>query len=61
MGDILNLRAARKRAARRKAEQAAEQNRHAHGRTKSERMLSDAREAKARLALDQHRIEGESE
>ncbi|HVX99531.1 MAG TPA: DUF4169 family protein [Pseudorhodoplanes sp.] len=62
MGDILNLRTARKRVARQKADQAAEQNRRAFGRSKSERKLAAAREAKAQLALDQHRIgNGESE
>jgi len=62
MGDILNLRTARKRVARREAEQAAAQNRLAHGRATSERKLSDARKAKAQLALDRHRIgNGESE
>jgi hypothetical protein len=62
MGDIVNLRTARKRAARRKADQTAEQQRRTHGRTKSERVLSATRDEKARRNLDQHRIgNGESE
>jgi hypothetical protein len=62
MGDVLNLRTARKRAARRKADQTAEQQRRAHGRTKSERVFTAASETKAHRILDQHRIgNGESE
>jgi hypothetical protein len=62
MGDIVNLRTARKRAARLEAEKKAEQQRRARGRTKSERVLSNARDEKARRTLDQHRIgNGESE
>jgi hypothetical protein len=62
MGDIVNLRTARKQAARLKANRKAEQQRRAHGRTKSERVLSAARDEKARRTLDQHRLgNGESE
>jgi hypothetical protein len=62
MGDIINLRTARKRAARRKAEQSASQKRLVHGRAKPERALAAAREDKAQRNLDQHRIgNGESE
>jgi hypothetical protein len=62
MGDIVNLRVARKRAARREADQTAEQQRRVHGRSKTERALSAARDTKAQRALDQHRIgNGESE
>lgn len=62
MGDILNLRTARKRAARRQADQTAEQKRLVHGRSKSERKLTAAREDRAQHTLDQHRIgNGESE
>jgi hypothetical protein len=62
MGDIINLRTARRRAARRKAEQSAEEKRLVHGRTKSERTLTAARDKKAQRKLDQHRIgNGEAE
>ncbi len=57
MGDLVNLRTARKRAKRRQAERAAASNRLAHGRTKAERILELSRRDKARKNLDQHRIE----
>ena|SRR5262245_4220752 len=57
MGDILNLRKARKTAERRVAEQKAAANRLLHGRTKSERELEAARKNKDRRDLDRHRIE----
>src|SRR5262245_32481068 len=57
MGDILNLRRARKSAQRRAAEQKAAANRLLHGRTKSERELEAARNSKERRDLDRHRIE----
>jgi DNA-binding helix-hairpin-helix protein with protein kinase domain len=56
MGDLVNLRTARKRAKRRRAEQAAAANRLAHGRSKSERTLTQAKSDKVRENLDQHRI-----
>jgi len=46
MGDVVNLRTARKRV-----------NRLAHGQPKAERALSEAHSDKARRDLDQHRIE----
>jgi Domain of unknown function (DUF4169) len=57
MGDIVNLRTARKQAKRRQAEQKAASNRLAHGRSKLERTLEQSRSEKARKSLDQHRIE----
>jgi uncharacterized protein DUF4169 len=57
MGDILNLRRARKNAARRAAEQKAAANRLLHGRSKSERELEAARKDKERSDLDRRRIE----
>jgi hypothetical protein len=57
MGDLVNLRTARKRAKRRQAEQAAASNRQAHGRSKAERAFEQSRGDKARRGLDQHRIE----
>ncbi len=57
MGDIVNLRAARKQAKRRQADKKAASNRLAHGRSKAERVLDQSRSDKAREGLDQHRIE----
>ena len=52
MGDIVNLRNARKR-----AERTASANRLLHGRSKAERELEAKRKVKARRDLDRHRIE----
>jgi hypothetical protein len=57
MGDIVNLRTARKRAKRLEAEQKAASNRVVHGRSKAERALEQSRSHKARRNLAQHRIE----
>jgi hypothetical protein len=57
MGDVINLRKARKRAKRKLGEQRADANRLLHGRSKAERILEAARQAKDRRRLDQHRIE----
>ncbi len=57
MAEVVNLRIARKRAARGKAERLAAENRHANGVTKSERTLSEAKDKQLRDVLDQHRIE----
>ncbi len=57
MGDVVNLRTARKRAARKQAEQVAAENRIRFGRSKEERSLTQARAGKTRRDLDQHRIE----
>jgi hypothetical protein len=57
MGDIVNLRRARKRAERQVAEREAAANRLLHGRSKAERDLASKRDAKARRDLDRHRIE----
>jgi len=57
MGPVVNLRIERKRAKRRKAEQAAAANRLAHGRSKADQNLKRARSDKDRRSLDQHRIE----
>ena len=57
MGDLVNLRTARKRAKRRQAEQAAASNRLAHGRSKAERALERSRGEQTSKKLDQHRIE----
>jgi hypothetical protein len=57
MGDIVNLRRARKRAERQIAEQKASANRLLHGRSKVERELEAERDAKAHRDLEHHRIE----
>jgi hypothetical protein len=57
MGELVNLRTARKRAKRRQAEQAAASNRLTFGRSKSERKLTQLKGDKAQRSLDQHRIE----
>jgi Domain of unknown function (DUF4169) len=57
MGDIVNLRAERKRAKRAMAEHAAAANRLLHGRSKSARELDRARAAKTKRDLDGARLE----
>jgi hypothetical protein len=57
MAEVVNLRIARKRAARRAAERGAAAQRLAHGAAKSERSKTAAERDKASQTLDQHRIE----
>ena len=57
MGDIIKLREARKQANRLREVERAAANRLLHGRTKAERKLVEAREAKAHRDLDQHRVD----
>ena len=57
MGDIVNLRRARKKAERQLAERKASANRLLHGRNKAERELEAKRDAKARRDLDRHQTE----
>ena len=57
MAEIVNLRLARKRAARSKAEDHAAEQRLAHGASKVERNRAAADQDKARQILDQHHIE----
>ena len=59
MADVVNLRQFRKRNLRDAAAKQAEVNRARFGRTKSERVLDEARAGRAKDLLDQHRIEGE--
>jgi len=61
MSEIVNLRRERKRAARQLAENQAAANRLLHGRSKAERALQAAREAKSRGQLEQHRIDAGDE
>jgi hypothetical protein len=56
MGDLVNLRAVRKRTKRRQAEETAASNRLEHGRSKAERALERSRSEKALKHLEQHRI-----
>ncbi len=57
MGCIVNLRTARKRAGRLRAEQEAAQKRLAYGRFKAEKTLARTLSDKAHKNLDQKRIE----
>ena len=57
VGELVNLRTARKQAKRRDAEKAAASSRLAHGRSKAERSLEHSRKEKAQNDLDRHRIE----
>jgi len=57
MGQLVNLRTARKRAARDKAAEQAAAKRLQHGRPKSEQALQAAQSEQARRNLDRHRID----
>jgi len=57
MNDPVNLRLFRKRKARDEKEQAAQTNRILHGRTRAEKDLTEARNAKARHDHDVGKIE----
>lgn len=57
MGEIVNLRRARKKRARDDAEAEAAKNRAAHGRTKAERRMAATKRGKDEAALDGHRLE----
>lgn len=57
MGEILNLRLARKARARAEAERAAAANRLLHGRTKQEKGAAAAEQARLRAAIDGAKIE----
>lgn len=56
MAEIINLRWARKQRARQDADEQAQQNRIAFGRTKAERQLTKAERDKAARTLDGHRL-----
>ena len=57
MGDVINLRQARKARDRRAAEQAANEARARHGRTKAERALEKAEAERATRNIEQSRRE----
>jgi len=61
MGDVVNLRKVRKQAGRQLEQKRAAENRLRFGRTKVERELGRARDAKVRRDLDQHRVEAGDE
>ena len=58
MGNLVNLRQFRKRAARKQSETLAAANRARFGRTKSERIFAERSAERAGDLLDQHRIDG---
>jgi hypothetical protein len=57
MGEVINLRRARKDRDRRDREDNASANRIAYGRAKSERVLTEAEAKIERARLDAHRLE----
>lgn len=57
MGDVVNLRSARKRAKRREAERDAAANPLIHGQSKADRNLQRARSDKDQRSLDLHRVD----
>ena len=59
MGDVVNLKRFKKRAARDHSAKQADANRARFGRTKTERTLDAQRATRASDVLDQHRIDGE--
>ena len=59
MGDLVNLKRFKKRQERGQSERQAETNRARFGRTKSERVLDEARATRANDLLDAHRVDGE--
>lgn len=57
MGDVINLRQARKERDRKAAKQAAAEARALHGRTKAQRTLEKAEAEKLSRAVDQAKLE----
>ncbi len=57
MGEVVNLRVARKRKRRELSAGKATEQRAIHGISKSERSLEEAREERAKLNLEQHRLD----
>jgi len=57
MGEVVNLRKARKQAGKQESAKRAAENRIAHGRTKAERTLEAARKQQTRRLLDAHKID----
>lgn len=61
MGDVINLRQARKARDRKAAEQAAAETRALHGRTKGQRKLEKAEADKLTRVVDQAKLDQPSE
>jgi hypothetical protein len=59
MGDLVNLKRFKKRAAREQSARRADANRLQFGRSKSDRIVDERRTSRAKEVLDQHRIDGE--
>jgi Domain of unknown function (DUF4169) len=59
MGELINLKKFKKRAAREQAEQQASRNRTRFGRTRAERTRDELYTSRAESFLDQHRIDSE--
>jgi hypothetical protein len=57
MGDVVNLRRARKDRARTEADRKAQANRISFGRTKTEKSLTSAERALAERRIDGHRLD----
>ena len=57
MGDVVNLRLERKRKRRSESAEKATEQRVLHGISKGEHSLEEAREKRAKLNLDQHRLD----
>lgn len=57
MGDVVNLRLARKRKARALDERIAAENRAVHGRTKAEKLAERMEARRAENTLDGHRLD----
>ena len=57
MGDVINLRRFRKRAAEQRDDERAAANRTLHGQTKAERLLETSRVEKLRRDFDAHKID----
>jgi hypothetical protein len=57
MGEIVNLRQARKKRAMAAAESEAAVNRRVHGRSKNERRASEAERASSKRHIDAHRLQ----
>jgi Domain of unknown function (DUF4169) len=59
MGDIINLRRFRKRAAKQRDDERAAANRTLHGRTKSQRVLHVTQKEKLRRDFEAHKLKKE--
>jgi len=60
MGEVVNLRKARKQAKKREDFERAESNRIVHGRSKAEKILQTTRSEQMRRHLDAHKIDGDT-